>query len=108
MDFTYQNENIINLLGKNSNQLVIPRYQRDYSWSEDQAKTLLLDIIKSINFEENKEMKASSYFFGTILLKGDLNERNSYFEIIDGQQRITTIYILLVALKEALFSIDTE
>ena len=63
-------------------QYVIPKYQREYKWSLDQVKTLISDI--------NKHEK----FLGNIIL----NEFSDFYEIVDGQQRITTLFLILIAL----------
>jgi len=71
------------------NNLKVPIYQRSFAWEEKQVKELLDDIKESINEEE--------YFLGTIVLTK--NEQESRLEIIDGQQRISTIVIFLAAIK---------
>ena len=63
-------------------QYVIPKYQREYKWSLEQVKTLISDI--------NKHEK----FLGNIIL----NEFSDFYEIVDGQQRITTLFLILIAL----------
>lgn len=107
MYFEYQQEGIARLLGKNRNELVIPRYQRDYSWNTTQAKTLLDDIANCIHIENGK-LKPSQYFFGNILLKGKPVDSDQTLEIIDGQQRITTVYILLAAIYGILEDLDDK
>lgn len=70
---------------------VIPQYQREYVWEEENVKALMDDIISACchNFEKQ-------YFVGTIVVyKG-----KGCLEVIDGQQRLTTFFILLCALKK--------
>jgi uncharacterized protein with ParB-like and HNH nuclease domain len=75
--------------GKNQ-KFVIPEYQRPYAWSSDQIQTLFDDLVEYT--ENNNE---STYFLGTIVAyENDKNEQ----EIIDGQQRITSLFLLLRAL----------
>ena len=76
-------------------EFVIPRYQRPYSWSSEKAEALLNDLLGSL--EDGKEIAdIDPYFLGCIvLIKGD--ERRA--EIVDGQQRLTTLTILLAALR---------
>lgn len=105
MDFGYQKENILNLLGRNKNVLEIPRYQRGYSWNEENLKTFLKDIISGIKYTEN-ELCPTEYFFGTFLLKGNYDSTAGNLEVIDGQQRITTTVILLAALHNILIKIS--
>lgn len=68
----------------------IPVYQRNYAWEDDQISALIKDVYDS--FRKNPK---SPYYIGTLVTykRGD-NE----YEVIDGQQRLTTIYIILKAL----------
>ncbi len=71
---------------------IIPVYQRNYDWKKENCQKLLQDIIKA----ETDDLP--EYFLGSIVitLKGKFNY-NEYF-IIDGQQRLTTITLLLLAI----------
>jgi uncharacterized protein with ParB-like and HNH nuclease domain len=81
--------------GKNS-KFVIPEYQRPYAWTDEQIQTLFDDLVEYT--ENNNE---STYFLGTIVsYENDNNEQ----EIIDGQQRITSLFLLLRALYSKLES----
>lgn len=81
--------------GKNK-KFVIPEYQRPYAWSDDQIQTLFDDLVEYT--ENNNE---STYFLGTVVsYENDNNEQ----EIIDGQQRITSLFLLLRALYAKLSS----
>ncbi|WP_205728268.1 DUF262 domain-containing protein [Fictibacillus enclensis] len=71
---------------------IIPDYQREYVWTDKEVHQLLEDI--------NIDMDSSSareYFIGTVLVS-PIKTKNHY-EIIDGQQRLTTFFLLLCALK---------
>lgn len=72
-----------------TNTLKVPIYQRSFAWSKKEVSELFDDIKVSINEDE--------YFLGTIVLTK--NKGESRLEIIDGQQRISTIVILFAALK---------
>ncbi|GAA8850043.1 DUF262 and DUF1524 domain-containing protein [Helicobacter pylori] len=78
------------------NQLVIPIYQRVYSWEKEQCKQLWDDIIKIGGND-----KMDRHFIGFILymLDGIKHSKNLLF-IVDGQQRLTTITLLLIALRD--------
>ncbi len=80
------------------NQLVIPIYQRVYSWEKEQCKELWDDIIKV-----GGDDKMDGHFIGSILyvLDGITHSDNALL-IIDGQQRLTTITLLLIALRDHL------
>ncbi|GAA8894700.1 DUF262 and DUF1524 domain-containing protein [Helicobacter pylori] len=80
------------------NQLVIPIYQRLYSWEKEQCKQLWDDIIKIGGND-----KMDGHFIGFILYVLDgITHSNNALLIIDGQQRLTTITLLLTALRNHL------
>lgn len=108
MDFEYSNVQIRTLLGYNNKQLYIPRYQRDYSWEKPEIIEFMNDILSEITVNDEKELMDSEYFFGTILLAGKFNQKDKELEVIDGQQRITTMTIFLSALAKSFFAIDQE
>jgi len=85
---------------KKSPQFVIPIYQRTYSWSERECRQLWDDIIRT---GENEEINA--HFVGSIVYieKGIYQiTSQSPLLVIDGQQRLTTISLLLAALANKL------
>lgn len=77
----------------------IPIYQRNYSWGKDQCEKLFEDIKIIINNKFNIE-----HFMGTIVSyeDKDSNMNSKKYIIIDGQQRITTIVLLLKAIYEVI------
>ncbi|GAB0003623.1 DUF262 and DUF1524 domain-containing protein [Helicobacter pylori] len=84
--------------GNQKNQLVIPIYQRLYSWEKEQCKQLWDDIIKI-----GGDDKMNGHFIGSILYVLDkITHSNNALLIIDGQQRLTTITLLLTALRNHL------
>ncbi|GAA9551844.1 DUF262 and DUF1524 domain-containing protein [Helicobacter pylori] len=88
---------LLKFIGDNQkNQLVIPIYQRVYSWEKEQCKQLWDDIIKIGGND-----KMDGHFIGSILyvLDGFTHSDNALL-IIDGQQRLTTITLLLTALRD--------
>ncbi|GAA8157588.1 DUF262 and DUF1524 domain-containing protein [Helicobacter pylori] len=80
-----------------NNQFVIPIYQRVYSWEKEQCEQLWDDIIKIGGND-----KMNGHFIGFILYVLDGNTPSSPLLIIDGQQRLTTITLLLIALRNHL------
>ncbi|WRF65480.1 DUF262 and DUF1524 domain-containing protein [Helicobacter pylori] len=81
-----------------TNQFVIPIYQRLYSWKKEQCEQLWDDIIKIGGND-----KANGHFIGSILYVRDgITHSNNPLLIIDGQQRLTTITLLLIALRDHL------
>ncbi|RKU96538.1 hypothetical protein DDP38_04250 [Helicobacter pylori] len=80
-----------------NNQFVIPIYQRLYSWKKEQCEQLWDDIIKIGGND-----KMNGHFIGSILYVLDGNTPSSPLLIIDGQQRLTTITLLFIALRDHL------
>lgn len=71
----------------------IPIYQRNYAWKEPQIRQLIRDIYDYCG-EKNKEKK---YYIGTLVVRPD---KENTFEVIDGQQRLTTLSMLVAYLKK--------
>ncbi|WP_121105606.1 DUF262 and DUF1524 domain-containing protein [Helicobacter pylori] len=91
---------ILDFIGKSQErQFVIPIYQRLYSWKKEQCEQLWDDIIKIGGND-----KTNGHFIGSILYVQDsvYTTKHNEFLIIDGQQRLTTITLLLIALRNHL------
>ena len=73
-------------------RFVIPVYQRNYDWKTENCKQLFDDLKKVI------KMQRKSHFFGSIVSVFNPDGENMEFQIIDGQQRLTTISLLLLAM----------
>lgn len=92
--FIYQGSVIANFLGQNGRQYKIPVYQRNYEWSWEQCDKLFEDVV--IAGRRNQ-----LHFCGSIVFKPIAPTKGIGNNIvIDGQQRLTTIYILLKALSD--------
>lgn len=84
---------------------IIPRYQREYSWGKEQLEDFYSDIVSNIK-EDKGIYEIQEYFFGTVILVGKMDKTNKPIEIIDWQQRITTITIFLSVLSDILYNYD--
>lgn len=83
---------INNFIDRNLRQYMIPVYQRNYEWSAEQCEKLFEDIIQAYRLDRY-------HFTGSVVFELLKTENKiDYYVIIDGQQRLTTIYILLKAL----------
>ena len=71
---------------------IVPDYQREYVWTDKEVHQLLEDINEQIDAGSTRE-----YFIGTILVSP--TDQKNHYEVIDGQQRLTTFFLLLCALK---------
>ena len=76
---------------------LVPDYQRPYSWGEEEIVTLFNDLLLFTEGDVSKKNKNSNdtYFLGTVI---SLKNENGEQEIIDGQQRITSLFLLLRAI----------
>lgn len=71
---------------------IVPDYQREYVWTDKEVHQLLEDIGEQIDEDTSRE-----YFIGTVLVSP--TDQKNHYEVIDGQQRLTTFFLLLCALK---------
>lgn len=83
----------------------IPRFQRDFSWDKKNYNEFLNDMISQIDFKGGG-FKTSQYYLGNMLFLGEIN--GDSVEVIDGQQRLTTITILFAAIRDALYELGTN
>jgi uncharacterized protein with ParB-like and HNH nuclease domain len=80
-------------------EFTIPGYQRPYSWDTEKAEALLNDLLSASGGENKKIEDIEPYFLGCIvLIKGKSRDA----EVVDGQQRLTTLTILLAALRASI------
>lgn len=94
MAFEARQQQISFLLGKKI--YFIPRNQRKYVWSDDNWKNLLEDLYFT-------QETGKSHFLGSVVLNTQPQPNNDdveYFEIVDGQQRITTIILILIVIAQ--------
>lgn len=97
-----EDEKLIDLMFDNKRQYQIPVYQRNYDWKKDNCLTLFNDALSAYDNEK-------SHFLGTIV-QVQMDEENGirHYIIIDGQQRTTTIYLLLKALHDSATNKDVK
>ncbi len=82
----------------------IPIYQRPYQWTEENCEKLLDDLF--FNYENDRE---SDYFCGSlILVKSDPNSKTATYDIVDGQQRLSTFILLAKVLADLYNGLDPE
>ncbi|MFP6170587.1 DUF262 domain-containing protein [Helicobacter pylori] len=74
----------------------IPVYQRPYQWTEENCEKLLDDL-----FEDYEKDRESDYFCGSlVLVKSDPNSKTETYDIVDGQQRLSTFILLAKVLAD--------
>lgn len=73
----------------------VPDYQREYVWQSEQVEQLLTDIYGELNGVD--ATKAPEYFIGSIVV---CPGKDGVFDLIDGQQRMTTLFLTLCAIRD--------
>ena len=84
---------LIKFFDGSDKRFIIPLYQRNYDWKEENCEQLFLDLMKLHNSDRR------SHFFGSIVSSIQSGTEDRF--IIDGQQRITTVSLLLIAMVNA-------
>lgn len=90
-------QKLLELLGTKDAQFVIPVYQRVYSWTGRQCEELWFDLVRSGKTDDG-------HFMGTVLYSEEAPNSGVLrrFDLIDGQQRLTTVTLLLIAIRDTL------
>lgn len=88
------------LFGDSDSFYQIPRYQRAYSWGDDQLEKLWDDLIEAKENDPN-------YFLGSVITAKS-EDNTSYLDIVDGQQRLTTLTILLCVYRDLFPNINDD
>ncbi|MBD5498840.1 MAG: DUF4268 domain-containing protein [Lachnospiraceae bacterium] len=83
---------LIEYMEGSKKRFIIPVYQRNYDWKKENCEQLFDDLIKIIR--NNRK----SHFFGSLVSVYEPSGRNTEFLVIDGQQRLTTVSLLLLAM----------
>jgi uncharacterized protein with ParB-like and HNH nuclease domain len=83
---------------KQYEKLYVENYQRTYSWTEEQIDEFFQDLILCVD-EPGKE-----HFFGTLILHA--NEKDKKASVVDGQQRLTTVFILVAYLRDKVLELS--
>ena len=85
----------------------VPRFQREYSWTAEEVVELWDDIKSCVEWDDKqKKWINKEYFVGTLVLVD--SHSGDYFDIVDGQQRLTTLTIMLSAIAERLKSLNEK
>ena len=109
---------IVDIIGEPSTKFVIPIFQRVYSWSTNQCEDLFKDVARLASSADGKaeivdETEhgeiSEGHFLGTVLIAkadGSVIGDKAQIELIDGQQRIVTTTLLLLAIRDRLSACD--
>lgn len=96
-----EHHSIQDVLAKNATSFFIPPFQRAYAWGKSEIERFFMDVSKIIESEldENQGDKLE-HFFGTLVIKEESEGFAHRSIIIDGQQRLTTTLLFLIALRD--------
>lgn len=96
-----QEQTVLNLIGGLDKVFIIPPFQRNYEWSFEECDELFYDI-------KNAYVTQKSHYLGNVVYYEGKNSGASYNEyiLVDGQQRVTTILILLCAIRDTVENED--
>ena len=79
--------------------LIVPDYQRGFDWNQSHVDDLWEDL--KYYLEKDLQSEREDFFVGTVILKNpDTNSTEGRYEIVDGQQRLTSFYLLCIALRQ--------
>jgi len=86
---------------EDESKYIIPRFQREFSWRDEEINDFWKDLIDCVNTDKNEP-----YFFGTlVLIATDVPEE---YRVVDGQQRFATSLTLLSVIRDFLFEYNRE
>lgn len=101
-----QVHSISNVLNLTATSFFIPPFQRAYAWRKTEIERYFSDIKKILQYKDKP--KQLEHFFGTLVVKSEINGFDNIYKIIDGQQRLTTTLIFLIALRDNLTTDNNE
>lgn len=96
--------NLLSFISGSDKRLIIPVFQRNYDWKISQCEQIFEDILKLINNTKTHFIGSIVYISNSEVDMVDLRE----YVIIDGQQRITTIFLLLKAIYDIAGNVNSE
>lgn len=97
-----ESHSIYDVLAKNATSFFIPPFQRAYAWGKPEIERYFSDVTRIIDSElDTKQKDKLEHFFGTLVIKEEKAGFANKSVIVDGQQRLTTTLIFLIALRDS-------
>jgi uncharacterized protein with ParB-like and HNH nuclease domain len=81
----------------------VPDFQREYVWEDSNVEKLLQDVYDEFYDEHNIQIQNTEYFIGSVVV---CNDDEGAYQLIDGQQRLTTIYLTLCTIRDYLYDLE--
>lgn len=93
--------NLLSLYNTGTNQYIIPFFQRPFVWKNDDCENLYEDVVETVSIAPRNPAK--EHFIGTIITKNGASSTpmTAQFDLVDGQQRMTTFSLLIKALANS-------
>jgi hypothetical protein len=101
--YTPEKRSVGNLLSMTSPAIIVPDWQRNYSWRTEHVETLWSDVVRFS--DRSGEVLTEEYFFGSVVLVNGADQR---LLLLDGQQRLATSTILMSSIRDAMAKIDKK
>src|SRR5690554_1543792 len=97
-----ESHSINDVLAKNATSFFIPPFQRAYAWGKPEIERYFNDVLRIIKSElDTKEHDKLEHFFGTVVIKEEKSGFANKSVVVDGQQRLTTTLLFLIALRDS-------
>lgn len=101
--YTPEKRSVGSLLSMTSPAIIVPDWQRNYSWRTEHVETLWNDVVRFS--DRSGETLTEEYFFGSVVLVNGADQR---LLLLDGQQRLATSTILMSAIRDAMAAFDKK
>ncbi len=99
---------ILRLSDLNNRSFEIPSYQRPYCWEKEEVDCFIDDLIDSWQHSRRSRTNSDAYSLGTIVTQQRRDDSGQpYFDVLDGQQRLTTVDLLLKKINEKISTTET-
>lgn len=96
-----ESHSINDVLAKNATSFFIPPFQRAYAWGKPEIERYFSDVSRIIESHlDSKQHDKLEHFFGTVVIKEEKAGFANKSVVVDGQQRLTTTLIFLIALRD--------
>ncbi len=82
----------------------VPDFQREYVWKVENVEKLIQDVIEEL-YDDDEPVSNAEYFLGSIVV---FRDESGTFQLIDGQQRLTTIYLTFCAIRDLLHEFEQQ
>lgn len=108
MNFRANPTTIGDLLSIANVKYIIPRFQREYAWELEEIRQFYNDLLDNLEKDENGAIKGPGEYFISFVVAVANSQTSSEYQLVDGQQRITTITVILSVLTHIFKELKEE